>query len=299
MKTDIRISMDGIQLTEDSGPLFTEAIEVAGGQLVVFLALPEEITTFRLFGNLAGMEHPFKGDFEACGKVAVCLPPFAIDTEETPFRLFCDIFSKGVSLGMTMPEERAEAAINQIGLGELAHTRWVQISPNDRSILCTWLGLCLDPDILIAYDPSLGADDAAEAQVLTSLAGFAMSGKVVLLFTNRGEIAESLGDRIALMSRNRILAIGTRDELLALGDPCDVLDLALSGSPTLNDLGIAGDKRVRSVVKRNNGVELRLTDSQSALPDIFAALNARGIEIAGAAYVRRNLEVVLTELSGG
>jgi ABC-2 type transport system ATP-binding protein len=72
-----------------------------------------------------------------------------------------------------------------------------------------------DPDVLFLDEPTNGLDPRAARRVKELLQELAERGKAVVLSTHILEIAQALCDRVAIVNRGRVAAIGTLEELRA------------------------------------------------------------------------------------
>ena len=70
-----------------------------------------------------------------------------------------------------------------------------------------------DPKVLVVDEPMVGLDPRGAAQVKDLFRGYARKGRTVFLSTHSLAIAQELCDRIGILSRGRLVAIGTMDEL--------------------------------------------------------------------------------------
>ena len=118
--------------------------------------------------------------------------------------------------GMRRAEARAAAGdmIERMGLGEVAHRRAGKLSGGWQRRLSIAMGLITRPKILFLDEPTLGLDVLARRelwQVIESLRG----QMTVVLTTHYLEEAEALSDRIGVMARGRLKALGTAEALVA------------------------------------------------------------------------------------
>jgi ABC-2 type transport system ATP-binding protein len=72
-----------------------------------------------------------------------------------------------------------------------------------------------DPRVLVIDEPMVGLDALAQKQVKELFRTKVAAGKSVFLTTHTLSIAEAVCDRIAILSRGRIVALGTAAELKA------------------------------------------------------------------------------------
>ena len=70
-----------------------------------------------------------------------------------------------------------------------------------------------DPKILILDDPTVGLDPKSARLIKDILRQMANRGAAVFLSTHIMEIAERMCDRIGIINRGRLIAVGTMDEL--------------------------------------------------------------------------------------
>jgi ABC-2 type transport system ATP-binding protein len=73
-----------------------------------------------------------------------------------------------------------------------------------------------DPAVMILDEPLTGLDAATSRQVKDLLLERVANGKTVILTTHILEVAERLAERISIISRGRVVADGTLDELREL-----------------------------------------------------------------------------------
>jgi ABC-2 type transport system ATP-binding protein len=74
-------------------------------------------------------------------------------------------------------------------------------------------GLVHDPEVLFLDEPTLGLDPVGARELRHTIAALAEAGKTLLLTTHYMFEADALCDRIAVISRGRIVAEGTPRQL--------------------------------------------------------------------------------------
>jgi ABC-2 type transport system ATP-binding protein len=78
-----------------------------------------------------------------------------------------------------------------------------------------------DPKVLILDEPTVGLDPKSARMIKDILRQIADRGAAVMLSTHILEIAERMCDRIGIINKGQLVAIGTLDELRALGSGAD------------------------------------------------------------------------------
>jgi ABC-2 type transport system ATP-binding protein len=108
---------------------------------------------------------------------------------------------------------RAEALLKQFSLWEKRSSRVQELSGGMKRRLMLAKALMHDPEILILDEPTAGADVELRHQIWEMLEEFHRQGKTILLTTHYLEEAERLCERVAILQRGRLLAIGPPAEL--------------------------------------------------------------------------------------
>ena len=91
------------------------------------------------------------------------------------------------------------------------------------------VGLLHEPSLLILDEPTVGVDPQSRNQILESIETLGRAGLAVLYTTHYMEEAERLCDRVAIVDAGRIVAEGTRRELVARVGEHDRLVVAATG----------------------------------------------------------------------
>jgi ABC-2 type transport system ATP-binding protein len=74
-----------------------------------------------------------------------------------------------------------------------------------------------DPKVLILDEPTVGLDPKSARLIKDILRRMADRGSAVMLSTHILEIAERMCDRIGIINKGELVAVGTMDELRQLG----------------------------------------------------------------------------------
>jgi ABC-2 type transport system ATP-binding protein len=83
-----------------------------------------------------------------------------------------------------------------------------------------------DPKVLVLDEPTVGLDPKSARLIKDLLRQMAERGAAIFLSTHILEIAERMCDRIGIINQGRLIAVGTMDELRAIG----------SGKTSLEDI---------------------------------------------------------------
>jgi ABC-2 type transport system ATP-binding protein len=112
-------------------------------------------------------------------------------------------------------ERRADALIERLDLGDAREEYAVNYSKGMKKKLALTLALLHDPDVLILDEPTNGLDPYATRELLELMRELCAAGKTVFYSTHLLEQAERLCQRVAIVSKGKLAACGSVDELTA------------------------------------------------------------------------------------
>ena len=117
---------------------------------------------------------------------------------------------------MGVPERRADELLKLVGLDRSAARKRVrQYSLGMRQRLGLAHAMLGDPEVLILDEPANGLDPEGMRWMRHLLREFADRGGTVLLSSHLLREVEAVADRLVIIGNGRIVAQGSRDELLA------------------------------------------------------------------------------------
>ena len=191
-------------------------------------------------------------------------------------------------------------AIVKVSLEEKAHTWIKKLSGGQRQRLAVAAALVGDPRLLFLDEPTTGLDPQSRRQLWDVIHGFRQQGRTVLLTTHYMEEAERLCDRVAIVDRGRIIALGSPRELIAgLGGEHVVefsLDAAESDMPPASvwrELPAVSDSR-----REDGCYRLSVSLPHVVIPALLDDLEKRGWRLAGLTMRHASLDDVFVKLAG-
>ncbi|HTC85854.1 MAG TPA: ABC transporter ATP-binding protein, partial [Candidatus Acidoferrum sp.] len=105
--------------------------------------------------------------------------------------------------------------LDLVGLGDASTTRYKVLSGGQKQRLGLALALIGRPELVILDEPTAGMDPAAKATTRALIGELRAAGVTVLLTTHDLDDVERLADRIALIDRGRLVALGSPADLTA------------------------------------------------------------------------------------
>ena len=198
----------------------------------------------------------------------------------------------------TQRKQRAGELLERVGLTEAADRPAGGYSGGMKRRLDLALALVHQPRVLFLDEPTTGLDPQARRNLWDVIAGFRSEGRTVILTTHYMEEAQRLCDRIGILDEGKLIAEGTRLELVSLMGGRDRVRLSADGDVAPLADALSGVDGVEQVTTGDGGVELTVKGARRALPRIFAAVNAAGAAMTGVEVVEPDLEAVFLHLTG-
>ena len=193
---------------------------------------------------------------------------------------------------------RIDAVLEIVNLTERADDLVKNYSGGMQRRLNMGLGLLHEPRLLILDEPTVGVDPQSRNAILTSIEQLSEAGVGVLYTTHYMEEAERFCKRIGIIDHGKLIAEGTRSELVSLVDARDRIQLSGGGDfePAVRAVG---DLRgVLELHRMDNGLELIVQDTSELLPVILDRIGRSGVSLSAIEVRKPNLETVFLHLTG-
>ncbi|NVK33639.1 MAG: ABC transporter ATP-binding protein [Rhodobacteraceae bacterium] len=123
--------------------------------------------------------------------------------------------------GLLTPKERKARAVElltEVGIPDPAKAATAypfQLSGGQRQRVVIAMALALEPDVLIADEPTTALDVTTQAQILELIADLQKShGMAVMFITHDFGVVAEIADRVAVMQFGKIVEQGTADDVL-------------------------------------------------------------------------------------
>ena len=184
-----------------------------------------------------------------------------------------------------------DEVIGLVDLAEKADARIRTLSGGQRRRLDLALALVGDPDLVFLDEPTTGFDPQARRNAWELVKRLCTLGKTIFLTTHYMEEAQYLADRVAVMARGRVVALGTPDSIGGRDASATQIRFTLPGGVKLTDLPLAA--------RMDNGRALIETpDATRALHALTGWALERGVSLGNLTATGRSLEDVYLELVG-
>lgn len=199
-------------------------LDIREGELLALLGVngAGKTTTIRM---LTGLLPPDEGEARLLGKsilreAAEAKQFLAVSPQESAIAPKLTVeenleFIAGIyGLDKATARAKSQQMLDDLSLRDYAKTRAKNLSGGWQRRLSIAMALITEPNILFLDEPTLGLDVLARRELWALVKD--LKGRVtVILTTHYMEEAETLADRIAVMSRGQLKALGTAEELIA------------------------------------------------------------------------------------
>jgi len=176
---------------------------------------------------------------------------------------------------------------------------WVgKLSGGQRQRLAVACALVCEPDILFLDEPTTGLDPQSRRQLWDVITGFRSRGGTVMLTTHYMEEAERLCDRVAIIDKGRIIALGSPPELIAALGAEHVVEFVVTSSASPADDELRSLPGIHEVAASDGRIRLTVEHLHLALPALMRLLEVRGIGLAELVTHHATLEDVFISLTG-
>ncbi len=220
-----RTAVDHLNLTIGEGELFALLGPNGAGKT----------TTIRMLSCLAA---PTSGDAILCGESVAENPEgvravINVSPQETAVaqklsvRENLELIAEIYGMNRQEAAKKAEQMLNDFSLADRARDRANKLSGGLQRRLSIAMALISNPRVLFLDEPTLGLDVRARRDLWKHVE--ALKGKMtIILTTHYLEEAEALSDRIGILNRGQLAALGTAEEIVRESGKASFEDAFLS-----------------------------------------------------------------------
>jgi len=152
------------------------------------------------------------------------------------------------------------------GTEAIAERPYGQLSGGQKRQALFGIAVCGRPDLLFLDEPTVGLDVQARAHVWKTVRELLTNGASIVLTTHYLEEVEALADRVAVLSRGRVIAAGTVDEIRGVISRRRIV--CRTRLPLTDMESWPG---VESVIRKDDSVHLTVCHAEDVLRRLLAA----------------------------
>jgi len=209
---------------------------------------------------------------------------------------YLSFFGRVHGLPHPLMEQRITELMDRYELAEHSHRRLGEYSRGMRQKLALVRAVLHDPPVLLLDEPTSALDPASARMVRGRIGTLRSANRSIVVCTHNLHEAEELADRIAIIRKGRIVALGSPAELKRelLGDPIMELRLARGVDGAVEHL----PGEVALMESGDNWLRYRTSDPDAQNPIVLSSMAEAGFPVVTLAEVGRSLEEVYLRVVG-
>jgi len=250
--------------------------------------------------SLEGIRHPTSGSLNVLG----------VDPTRQPARLHNLI---GVQLqssslpGSMTPLEAMEFfcayhqltprydLLERLGLGEKKNAQYSTLSAGQQRRLALTLAIAHNPPLVLLDEPTAGLDVSSRIELHDVMRELRASGTTIILATHDMAEAEKMADRVAILLKGKIAAMGSPTQLTATGSGLVKISVASETSCLAREDGVFPEVAQR--FSKDEYMIYYSRDAGETVPAILDHLKAHGDHLVDLRVERPSLEDRFLEIT--
>jgi ABC-2 type transport system ATP-binding protein len=189
----------------------------------------------------------------------------------------------------------AEGILKEVVLDDSARVLFENLSGGQKQKLGLALSLVNSAELLFLDEPTTGLDPNARRAIWDVIRGLRSKGKTVILTTHYLDEAEQLSDRVAIMNRGSIVAMGTSEDIIETHGSGERLEI--HGSKELADY-LRENTKLNVEYNSKGVVSIALSQKHDALAAL-TAVEESGLDWHDLHTRRDSLDDVFVKLVSG
>lgn len=207
-------------------------------------------------------------------------------------------FGRLYDLGGEELNSRVSEVLGVVGLEERRDDKTAEYSGGMKRRLNIAIGLLHKPQLLILDEPTVGVDPQSRNSILEAVETLSGEGISVLYTTHYMEEAERLCDRVGIIDEGRLIAEGTRRELVSQVGQLDRVQLRGRDEVEAAGRAVAEIEGVGETAVTEQGLSVLAREASTSLPAIMSAAGTAGMTVTGVDIEEPDLEAVFLHLTG-
>jgi len=290
------VAVDGVSFAVMPGEVFSLLGPNGAGKSTVISIISGLLRPDR--GDAAVMGNSVTGQGTAARRALGVVPQDVALYPDMSARENLFFWGRMYGLGGAELRRRVDELVAAVGLTDRQRGRVSTYSGGMKRRVNIAAALLHRPPVVIMDEPTVGIDPQSRRHILDYVKDLNRQGTTVLYTTHYMEEAEELSHRIAIMDRGRVVAGGTRAELVRLVGEQTRVDLTVAGDPERLAAAWHAVPGVSAATPGPGVVTVMVDDSNAVVPRLFEAAAAAGARIAAVDIKEPNLETVFLALTG-
>lgn len=235
--------------------------------------------------------------YDIKSKIGVVFQDVAVFEELTVYEnidYFCGLYIKDKNIRKQYVEE----AIELVGIGEFRKFRPKQLSGGLLRRLNIACGIAHKPKLIFLDEPTVAVDPQSRNNILDGIKKLRDNGATIVYTTHYMEEVEILCDRIIILDKGKIIAIGTSDELKELAKIEEKVTVEVNN---LEETYIEKFKQIPNVdevIYNHNILLITYKKGKNNLVELIEILKKESVNYTKIFSERPTLNDVFLELTG-
>jgi len=212
-----------------------------------------------------------------------------------------NLYFHGRFFGMSAATARTEASrlLEQFRLAERGKEPVAALSGGMAQRLMVARAIMHRPATLFLDEPTAGLDPQSRLALWEILGELHAEGQTILLTTHYMEEADELCNRLAIIDRGRLLALGSPAELKRSTGADTIVTVTASGDlDALAKVLAAEVPGAQQATRVDATVLVEVREQQGVLPIVFTVAEAHGFDVTDLSVTEPTLETVFINLTG-
>jgi len=194
--------------------------------------------------------------------------------------------------------QRVAEVLELCELSDRANDRVDSFSGGMKRRLNIGAGLLHHPRLLVLDEPTVGVDPQSRHSILERVQEFGRSGMAVLYTTHYMEEAEHICSRVGIIDHGRLIAEGTRRELVEQLGERDRIEMSATGNLEAFAAACRSISGVDSVATTSDAVQVVAREGRRMLPLLLEASEQIDVTVNAIDVTEPDLEAVFLHLTG-
>ena len=208
------------------------------------------------------------------------------------------IYAKLYKVPSDKRERIIEDTLEFMGLREAANRLVKTYSGGMIRRLELAAALMVKPKVLFLDEPTIGLDPRARNLVWSRILDYKGEYEATVIFnTHYMDEAERYAERVTVMNRGKVIAVGSPSELIGFVGEGALLQVRVDGDVGKALQALSSLNGV-AVVSSRNPLSIKVSDAQHELPQILRVLYGAGVSVGEVTIRNPTLEDVFLKLTG-
>jgi ABC-2 type transport system ATP-binding protein len=209
-------------------------------------------------------------------------------------------WGKMYGLSGKLAKKRVDEVLEYVGLRDRANDKIETFSGGMKRRINIGASLMHEPELLIMDEPTVGIDPQSRNHILETVKRLNQNGMTVIYTSHYMEEVEFLCNRIGIVDQGKMIALGTKGDLVNRLAGGTVIKLSVA---SLKDEFTASLRKVTNVERvipdiENNSVDIFVHHHQLAFSDIIACAMENRVQVLSFEVQEPNLESLFLSLTG-